>query len=993
MTDKGCPEPGLTSGSRLYGFNVQRVEAVPEIRATAYEMEHETTGAKILHLHCSDRENLYSIGFRTPPRDSTGVAHILEHSVLAGSERYPVKDAFNELARSTLQTFINAFTYPDKTLYPVASQVKKDFFNLAAVYSDLVFHPRLAKDTFYQEGHHLDFEDPGDPQSRLTVSGIVYNEMKGVYSSPDSLMWKEIQENLYPDTPYAFDSGGNPEAIISLTYEQLRAFHRTYYSPSNSRFFIYGDIPTREHLAFLAEVLSGFQRLTVSSGIPLQGRWKKPRRVEGFYPIATQGDRSGKTAVNVAWMAADNEDHETVMLLKIIARALIGSAAGPLRKALIDSGLGEDLSPVTGIDSDLRQVAFAIGLRGTEADKADDIESLILTTVENLSRVGIDRDILEGSLHRIEFSGREILRRSYPYGITLMSRVYHTWLYDGDPLAALRFSSVIEGIRSRWTSDPDLFQKVLRRWFVENPHRILSILRPSESLMEERDDAFRKRMNHSKASLSSEELADIHREADNLRKRQAEPDSVESLAALPVLRIEDVPRLAERVPSEASCIEGIPVLKHDIFTNGIAYADVAFDVSHVPEELQPLLPLLGKLTIGMGAEGWSYDEMAKRIALKTGGLDYQLVSGMTADGTSCWQKMIFSFRTLYRNLSDAWTMVSGMLCDGDLSDETRMRDLIFEKKNRLHSSVIPSGHLFAKRSAAAGLSLPAYREEQWHGRTQLDYLSRVSAALEREKGLLGEKLMRLRRRVFNRDHLMVNMTAEEEAFDGLSEGARALIRRIPGGGEQAFREGMGRRLMRLGVAIPAQVCYVARAFPAPAYHEPIAASLTVLSRILSSGYLYHRIRVQGGAYGGMSSYDPLSGYLCLISYRDPHLSETLKVYDEAADFISKETMTDGELEKGIIGTIGAMDRPMDPALKGFTAMIRTFAGLKDDERQRFRDQVFSITTGSLKEAGRLYLSSDPAQSSTVVYAMEERLRLANQALDPPLRIESLTSPA
>ncbi len=690
MTEKGCPEPTLTSGSSIYGFKVQRVEAVPEVRAMAYEMEHEATGAKVLHLHCGDRENLFSIGFRTPPRDSTGVAHILEHSVLAGSERYPVKDAFNELARATLQTFINAFTYPDKTIYPIASQVKKDFFNLAAVYSDLVFHPRLVKETFSQEGHRLDFTDPEDPQSSLTISGIVYNEMKGVYSSPDSLMWKEIQENLYPDTPYAFDSGGNPEAIIFLTYEQLKAFHRTYYSPSNSRFFIYGDIPTSEHLAFLAEVLCGFPRINVSSCIPLQERWKEPRRVEGFYPIAKNVDIAGKTAVNVAWMTADNEDHETVMVLKIIARALIGSAAGPLRKALIDSGFGEDISPVTGIDSDLRQVAFAVGLRGTDAGKADDIESLILETMGNLSRTGIDRDILEGALHRIEFAGKEILRRSYPYGITLMSRVYHTWLYDGDPLAALRFSSVIERIRSQWTSEPDLFQHVLKKWFVENPHRILSIMEPSESLMEERDDAFRKMMSHSRASLSSEELEDIRRGAKQLRKRQVEPDSAESLATLPVLRMEDVPRLAETIPSEASCIEGVQILKHDIFTNGIAYVDISFDVSHVPDELQPLLPFLGTLTIGMGAEGWSYDEMSKRVALKTGGLGYQLISGMNTDGTSCWQKMIFSFRALYRNLGEAWKIVAGMLCEGDLADATRMRDLVFENKNNLHSSVVPS---------------------------------------------------------------------------------------------------------------------------------------------------------------------------------------------------------------------------------------------------------------------------------------------------------------
>ncbi|MDO9585017.1 MAG: insulinase family protein, partial [Syntrophales bacterium] len=371
-----CPAATLTAGERLHGFRVLRVEQIPDRRITAYEMEHEKTGAKVLHLHCDDRENLYAIGFRTPPGDSTGVPHILEHSVLAGSEKFPLKDTFNELLKGTLQTFINAFTYPDKTIYPVASQVRADFFNLACVYTDLVLRPRLLKETFYQEGHHLEFTDPDDPESDLGVSGIVYNEMKGAYSSPDRLMGKSIQENIFPGNIYVHDSGGDPEAIPQLTYEQFKAFHRTFYSPSNARIFLYGDIPAADHLAFLAEMLSGFERIDVESSIHSQKKRQKPVYVRGAYPLSKEETTERKTAVNCAWLLVENTDFETSILLKVTCGLLVGSSAGPLYKALIDSRLGEDLSPVTGLEDDFKQMVFTVGLRGTVADNAPLIEEL-----------------------------------------------------------------------------------------------------------------------------------------------------------------------------------------------------------------------------------------------------------------------------------------------------------------------------------------------------------------------------------------------------------------------------------------------------------------------------------------------------------------------------------------------------------------------------------------------------------------------------------------
>jgi Zn-dependent M16 (insulinase) family peptidase len=982
---KICPPMTLGAGDRRHGFQIRRVEQIPEIRVTAYEIEHEKTGAAILHLHCDDRENLFSIGFRTPPRNSTGVPHILEHSVLAGSERYPLKDVFNELLRGTLQTFINAFTYPDKTIYPVASQERRDFFNLARVYTDLVLRPRLLRETFRQEGHHLEFDANGE----LSVSGIVYNEMRGAYSSPDTLMYKAIQENLYPETPYAYDSGGDPDSIPALTYEQFREFHRIFYSPTNARIFLYGDIPTKEHIAFLAEMLACFDRVAVDSSIGLQNRWREPRTVKGFYPIDKEEKPTGKTTVNLAWMTAENIDSETAMILTIVSDLLVGSAAAPLRKALIDSGLGEDLSPVTGLERDLKQIAFAVGLRGTDPEKAPRIEALIFDTLREVSANGFDRELIEGTLHQIEFHGREMVRSAYPYGIVLMGRAYHTWLYGGDPITDLNFPRTILGIRGKWESDPALFQEIIRKWFLENQHRILSVMEPSTTFLEDRERAVRERMDRLKESLSPDVQQQIREETLAMKRFQTEPDPPEAAAALPKLKIEDISREIESIPTERLAVVGVPVFNHDIFTNGIAYLDLAFDVSDVPEELQSYLPLLGKLTVQMGAAGLSYEAMAKRLALRTGGLGVNLTTGLTVDGRRSWQKMIFSVKALYRNVDEAIGIVLDILTTGDLTDADRMRDLILEKKNNLHASVIPSAHLFAERAAAATLSLSAWRNEQWHGRTQLRFIAGTADRLTDIREDLREKLLRLREMVFVRNRLHLNLTADEEGLGRLAGTTGALLETLPAGNPPAKLPEQARRAEHIGIAIPAQVCYVTKALAAPPYDDPLSAALFVLARQLSNGYLYRHIRVQGGAYGGSCRYEPLGGLFAFLSYRDPHLAETLAVYRDAVDSAMQNPVTQEELEKAVIGSIGALDRPLDPAGRGYTALIREFSGLNDSARLRFRKEVLNVTPKRLQETARRYFPTASEGSVVAVCAAADRLQKANETLKEKLTLEKL----
>ncbi|MDI6741841.1 MAG: insulinase family protein [Smithella sp.] len=989
MSQPSSPKPTLQAGQKTKGFKVLRVQDLPGIRVTAYEIEHMKTGAKVLHLHAFERENLFAIGFRTPPYDSTGLPHILEHSVLAGSEKYPLQDVFKELMRSSLQTFINAFTYPDKTIYPVASQIKADFFNLARVYCDLVLHPRLLKETFLQEGHHLEFSIPDDLSSPLMISGIVYNEMKGVYSSPDSLMYKSLQENIFPDSVYTFDSGGDPRVIPDLTYEQFREFHRKYYSPTNSRIFLYGDIDTSEHLEFLAEVLDGFERVNVDSSIKSQKHLTKPRIIKETFPIDRTEPSQSKTMVNVAWMLSENTDHETSLLLGIISSLLVGSAASPLRKAMIDSGLGEDLTPVSGLESELKQLIFCTGLRNTQTSDAQKIEALILETLKKIIHEGYEADLIEGVLHQVEFHGKEIVRGSYPYGISLMGSVFQTWLYDGDPLIGLDFPRAIEDIRRRWTDDPQIFQKMTKEWFLDNPHRILSIMEPDGDFNDRQDALYQEKLTDLKSSLSTRELETINVQAKELKEFQSRQDSPEAAAKLPKLKIEEIPRSIETVPTRPSSISEVRVLEHDIFTNGIAYVDLAFDVSNVPEDLQPYLPLLGKFMTGMGAAGFTYEEMAKRVALKMGGFGYDLATGFTADARNSWQKMIFSYKALYRNLPDAINIISDIIFAGDLSAETRMKDLLSERKNNLQAAVVPSGHVFARMAAGAALTLPAYRDEQWHGRTQLKFAQNTADKFESSKQRLREKLESLKNIVFCRNNLVVNLTAEADGLEMAEKNMAEFLDKLPVSRPADNPSIPSLRPVSAGISIPAQVSYVAYVLKAPAYTDPACPLLTLAAKDLSNNYLYKQIRVQGGAYGGMSGFDPLLGLFSFLSYRDPHIVETLKVFKDARKYYSENEISHEEMEKAIISTIGMIDKPMGPAGRGYTALMRDFAEITDDMRKKFRDDVLSAKPQQLQGALIDYFSRTGKSTGVAVYSSREKLNEANGQLEEKLLIENI----
>lgn len=981
-SDAHCPAPQLQPGARLHGFTLRRVTAVAEIRATVYEAVHDATGARFLHLHCDDADNFYAVTFRTTPHDSTGVAHILEHSVLAGSQRYPVKDAYNLLTQSSLHTFINAFTAPDFTSYPVSSQVPADFYNLAAVYTDLVLRPLLGRSTFMREGHHLEI----GPQGELQLSGIVFNEMKGAYSTAERVGYSKTLQGLFPDTPYGFESGGLPECIPDLTHEQFCEFHRRYYSPSNAWFFFYGNLPASRHLEFLARQLEGFARVEVDSTVPSQPRWSGPREVRAEFPVGPGDPLERRSAVAIAWLTAATADLEERLILEVLTEALTGHAAAPLRQALIDSGLGEDLSPVTGLQTFYREMPFAIGLRGTDAAQAEAIEKLVLETLAGLAERGLSRELLEAAIHQVEYRGLEIRRSPLPFSLDLLFRALSTWLHDGDPLAPLTFPTLMRGLRERWAREPRLFHDALKRWFIDNPHRLRSVITPSRTLAAERDAALAERLVALRATLSPAEIDRIRADVEALNAEQQAKDRPEDIARLPRLELAEIPREVEPIPTEERQVAGVRALEHEVFSNAIAYLEVAFDVSDVPEEMQPYLPLFGAALTGMGAAGEGYAQFATRKALVTGQIAIELDAHERLSGDGTVQMMLLGARALQRNIPAMVSVVRDILVAGDLSDRARLKDILAEERNGMRASVAPSGHRFGWRAAASGLSLSAWRDEQWNGLTQLRFLNDAAQAYGADPARVIAILESLRSMLLRRGRVLVNLTGDEACLAALRGPVAELIAALPEGGAAGAPSQPALPRENPATEIPGQVCYVARVFPVPRQNDPVAPRLHALAQHLNASWLYKKIRVEGGAYGGMSLYSPLGGQIAMLSYRDPHLERTLEVYDTVLEGFLAEELTAEDLRLIVIGAMSRLDRPLDPGQKGRLALERLLVGLTDEQRRRFREGVLAATVEDLRACAREVLAPRAAEARQAVLAPRERIEQANAKLARPFTI-------
>jgi Zn-dependent M16 (insulinase) family peptidase len=954
-------------------FDLIREQQIPEVSSLAKFYRHKKTGAEVLSLINDDENKVFGVTFKTPPEDSTGVAHILEHSVLCGSRAYPVKKPFVELLKGSLQTFLNAMTFADKTAYPVASQNLQDFHNLVDVYLDSVFFPLISEDTFRQEGWHYEREASQGP---MVFKGVVFNEMKGAYSSASAVLGKASQLSLYPDTTYGVNSGGDPKAIPDLTYDYFKKFHETYYHPSNARIVFYGDDPEEERLSILDKYLGQFDRIEVKADIGEQPRWSEPRRiVETYAASAEEADSDKKTSmISVNWLLDRIEDPNLSLNLAVLEHVLVGTSAAPLRKALIDSGLGEGLTG-SGLAEDMLQPYFTVGLKGIDEADADRVEALILETLKRLADEGIDKETIEASVNSLEFALRENNTGSFPRGIALMFRSMRTWLHGGDPLEPLQFEAPMQALKDRLAAGERVFEALIRNYLVDNKHRTTVLLKadPEQGAREAAEE--RARLDAALEAMSDADRADVAEQTRRLKELQDTPDAPEDLAKIPTLTIGDLPRQNKPIPIEHEEVAGVRTFMHPLATNGVLYLDLGFDLKALPAELLPYLPIFSRALTQTGTSTESFVSLSQRIGRSTGGIGVNRWSSARRDGkgTAAW--LFVRGKAVPDKTGELLAIIHDVLTDARLENKDRIRQMVLESKAGFESSLAGMGNAIAGSRLRAQFNESDWLGEQTGGVSQYFFLRELAKRIDSDWPSVEAALKQIRDILLVRAGMIANVTADGEAIDAFRPALAAFLNDLPEGIEAGAGWGYAGKRLSEGLTFPGKVNYVAKGGNLLALGLKPTGGMAVAVKHLNTTYMWDKIRVQGGAYGGGSSFDPFSGNFAFTSYRDPNLIETLDNYDNAAAFLRK-AIDDQGLTRSVIGVIGTVDAYRLPDAKGFTSMLWELMGDTEEARQERRQEILGASRADFTALAD-GLDALRRDAEVVVLGSESAIKAAN----------------
>jgi len=933
--------------TELHGFVLIEERFIREYNTRARLWEHRQSGAQLLSLENDDENKVFGIAFRTPPPDSSGVPHIIEHSVLCGSKKYPVKEPFVELMKGSLNTFLNAMTYPDKTIYPVASTNLKDFYNLIDVYLDAVFHPLISPFTLYQEGWHYELEEP---QGEMSFKGVVFNEMKGAYSSPDSVMAEEAQHAVFPDTIYRYDSGGEPEAILSLTYEKFRSFYETYYHPSNALIYFYGDDDPEQRLKYMNDALKEFSRREVPAEIPLQPRLNAPQKKEVFYDSGD--DPNAKAQITLNWLLVESGNLEEILALHILDHALIGTPASPLRKALIDSGLGEDLTG-GGFQTGYRQTMYSVGLKGVAEQDTEKVERLILETLNQIAEEGFDPETLRASLNTIEFSLRENNTGSYPRGLVMMLNAVENWVYGHNPIEALAFEAPLNAIKHRFQAGERFFENLIRQHFLENPHRVSLVLRPDPQLGQRRAAAEQQRLQQARAQMSPQQLDEIVQITRELKRRQETPDSPEALATIPMLTRTDLEPKVKTIPSEGIRLAESKLLYHDLFTNGILYVDLGFDLHSLPQEWLPYLPIFSRALLETGTCDLTFVQLLQQIGQRTGGIYPTTLFSMSRHTRQPAAWLFLRGKAMTDQAADLFAILKDVLTSARLHDRERIRQMVLENKASMESGIVHAGHRVVNTRLKARFSEADWAGEQTSGVSQLFFLRELLTRIDTDWESVHQTLEAMRSALIQRAAAICNITLDSANWQNIRPLVEDFVSSLPAGQPSLHAWTKGSLPEVEGLAMPLQVNFVGKGTNLYEHGYTFHGSALVIVPYLRGSYLWEKVRVQGGAYGGFAVFDQQSGNFNFLSYRDPNLDQTLQAFDQTADYLRKLELSESELTKAIIGAIGEVDAYQLPDAKGYTALIRYLLGITDEERQRTRGQILNTSQQDFRRFGEV----------------------------------------
>lgn len=961
-------------------FEFIRSEPVESLNLTVEEYRHTKTGAQHIHLASDKKENVFLVALRTVPKDSTGVAHILEHTALCGSEKYPVRDPFFMMIRRSLNTFMNAFTSSDWTAYPFASQNRKDFNNLLDVYLDAVFFSRLDELDFAQEGHRVEFEEPTNPESPLVYKGVVFNEMKGAMSSVPSTLWQAMCKYLYPTTTYHYNSGGEPECIPDLTYQQLRDFYKTHYHPSNAIFMTFGDIPAVEHQQkFEEQALNRFEKLDEHISVPDEKRYLSPVRVEEAYALTEEGSTDNKTHIVMGWLLGKATDLEASMKAHLLCSVLLDNSASPLQKALETSELGTAPSPLCGLDDSQHELCFVCGLEGSEVEKADAVEQMILDVMKDVSENGVPYDQVAASLHQLELQQREIGGDSYPYGLQLILTSLTSATHRGDPIALLNLDPVLNKLRDN-IKDPEFIKGLARDLLLENRHRVRLTMRPDQQLAELKDAAEATRLAAIKNELSDEDKQRIVERAAALTARQQQKDD-ESI--LPKVGREDIPHEMAYV---AATEKNDQQTSYAAGTNGLVYQQIIMPLPNLSDDELDLLPVYANCLTELGCGELDYLQNQMRQSQLCGAISAYATARSTPDDVQQLSGYLtLSAKGLGSNQQAMTELMHDTLNNVRFDELSRIRELVSQSRARREMGVTGSGHQLAMTAAASGVGPGALLAHRWGGLKGIQLIKQLDNAIKDKAELekLSEKLKGIHQKVLAAPRKLLLVADEDKLNDYQQCFSRIASSNSVEGFAPFSREPVNEQRHQCWTT-STQVNFCAKAYPTVPMDHPDSAALTVLGGFLRNGYLHRTIREQGGAYGGGAGQDNHIGAFRFFSYRDPRIEGTLADFDAALEWLQTEAHEESRLEEAVLGVISSIDKPGSPAGEAKQTYHAELYGRTREKREKFRNRVLEVTIDDLKRVAKTYLTENKASIAIITNpdkaAKLDKLKLERIAL-------------
>lgn len=934
----------------LAEYEILDEHRVEDVQSDGFILRHKKSGARIAILSNNDDNKVFYIGFRTPPEDETGVPHIIEHTTLCGSKKFPVKDPFIELAKGSLNTFLNAMTYPDKTVYPVASCNDQDFKNLMDVYLDAVFNPNITKyeEIFKQEGWHYELTGKDD---ELKINGVVYNEMKGAYSSPDEVLSSQIYRSLFPDNTYSKDSGGNPEYIPKLTYEAYLDFYYKYYHPSNSYIYLYGDMDVVERLEWLdKEYLSLYDYKKVNSEINKQPAFDEIKNVEAQYSITMDDSQENKTYLSYNRVVGDTLDEMLYQAFDVLDYALVSSPGAPVKQALIDAGIGDDV--YGSYDADILQPVFSFVAKNANASQADEFESIIENTLKEVVKTGINKEALLAGINSSEFKFREADFGQFPKGLLFGLNCLDSWLFD-DMKPFIHLECLGTFAKLRKAVDTDYFEKLIQEYLLDNTHGSSVTVKPKRGLGNEREEALAKELSDYKASLSDEEIKKLIEDTEHLKKYQEEPSPDEDLRKLPMLTRADMKKNAMPFSNIEDELLNVKVVRHDIESNGIDYISFLFDAG---DFAQSELGYLGFFTNALGlvnTEKYSYTDLANATNIYTGGISTGTASHPDIkDRNNFVFKFEVKLKVLEKNLDKALELMEQMLLSSDFTDTKRLGELVAQIKARLQANLSSSGHLVAAMRSMSSFSRYALYQDELKGIAFYRSICRIEKELSESPKSVSDKLAAIAKKLFARNRMLISFTGNNEAYGNAKPSLEKVIagfNKMSAVGNQAE---VHFNTAKEAFIDASQIQYVAKTGDFICEGYEYTGALRLLRIILSYDYLWINVRVKGGAYGCMNTF-LRSGESYFVSYRDPNLSDTLDVYDRIPEYIKSFSPDERDMTKYIIGTFSALDTPMNPEAKGSRSLSAYLEGITYEQIQKERNEILNAQPEDIRRLADL----------------------------------------